>query len=48
MGGADMSDRMVAHYLPALKNKNCIQKFFHLLSVTTVNASVVCRTVEKN
>lgn len=49
LGGVDMSDRMVAHYPHALKNKKFyLRIFFHLLNVAIVNAWVVYRNVENN
>lgn len=49
MGGVDMSDRMVAHYPHALKNKKFyLRIFFHLLNVALVNAWVVFRNTENN
>lgn len=42
MGGVDMSDRMVAHYPHAFKNKKFyLRIFFHFVNVSLVNAWIL-------
>lgn len=42
MGGVDMSDRMVAHYPHAFKNKKFyLRIFFHFVNVSMVNAWIL-------